>query len=128
MEQYKYELNKDQIVLIRKMNDIRKKYNIPSLDYVEEEKLPEFVINGKTEMFLYENENIYKLSLNLYIFKYPKDEFQNQLDNSEVLNIITNDSLKKVNIIEINNFLSTFLFILKIHLIIITIRILTYLR
>ena len=104
MEQYKYELNKDQITLIRKMNDIRKKYNIPSLDYVEEEKLPEFVINGKTEMFLYENENIYKLSLNLYIFKYPKNEFQNQLDNSEVLNIITNDSLKKVNIIEINNF------------------------
>ena len=104
MEQYKYELNKDQITLIRKMNDIRKKYNIPSLDYVEEEKLPEFVINGKTEMFLYENENIYKLSLNLYIFKYPKNEFQNQLDNSEVLNIITNDSLKEVNIIEINNF------------------------
>lgn len=104
MRKYRYKLNKDQFTLIEKMNNIRKKYNIPSLDYNGEEKLPEFVINGKTEIALYENENIYKLSLNLYIFKYPKNEFQNQFNNSEVLNIITNDLLKEVNIIERNNF------------------------
>ena len=62
MEKYKYKLKDNQINLIRKINDIRRKNNIQELKFDEIEKLPEFIINEKTQMTLNESENIYKLS------------------------------------------------------------------
>ena len=89
VEKYKYSLNENQINLIRNINDIRRRNNnITLLNYVREENLPEFIINEKTE---------------IYIFKYPKNEFQNLLNNSQILNIITIDELNEINIIEQNN-------------------------
>ena len=104
IEQYNYELNDNQINLIKKINDIRKQYNLSPYKYSQIEKLPGFLINEKTELNLYPEHNIYKLNDHLYIFKYPKNEFQNLLNNNEILNIITNQSLDKIYIIEQNNF------------------------
>ena len=55
-------------------------------------------------MYFYPNENIYKLSSNCYIFKYVKNEFQNHINNDEIMNIITNGLLDRINIIEKNEF------------------------
>ena len=58
----------------------------------------------KTKMYFYPNENIYKLSSNCYIFKYVKNEFQNHINNDEIINIIANGFLDRINIIEKNEF------------------------
>ena len=66
MEKYTYNLNVNQIKLVEKINDIRNQNNIHNLKYnEEEEKLPDFIINIKTLLILFPNENIYKLSTNL---------------------------------------------------------------
>ena len=102
IQKYKYILNLDQINLIKKINDIRKKYNLWKLFYSEYEILPDFIINPKLELILFPNENIYKISTNYYIFKYTKNEFQNYLNVREILNILTIGFLEEINIIEQN--------------------------
>ena len=54
-------------------------------------------------MFFNPNENIYKLSPYYYIFKYHKDEFQNNVNNNNIMNIITNARLHRINIIDKND-------------------------
>ena len=103
MEEYSYNLNFDQILLIGKLNDIRYQNHLRALEYHEEEKLPDFIKNPKTLLILFPNENIYKLSTNLYIFKYLKNEFQNHLNDREILNIITIDFLDRISILEQND-------------------------
>ena len=66
--------------------------------------LPDFIINEKTKMYFYPNENVYKLSPNFYVFKYPKDEFLNHINNNEIRNIITNEFLDEISIIEKKEF------------------------
>ena len=100
MKKYEYKLNQNQINLIQNINDNRQQNNIPKLIYEENEKLPDFIINKKTELIFYKNENIYKLSTNYYIFKYPKNEFKNNLNDKEIINILAIDFLDRINIIE----------------------------
>ena len=104
MEEFKYKQDESQINLIKKINDIRKGYHIPLLIYYKIELLPEFIINEKTQLIFNDNENIFRLSDNFYIFKYPINEFQNFLNNNQILNIITIETLKEINIIQQNNF------------------------
>ena len=96
-------MNEDQINIINKINEIRNQYNIDTLKYCRRERLPEFILKDKTELFFYENANIFKLRQNLFILKCQKDEFLNLINNNEILNIITNDLLNRINIIEQNN-------------------------
>ena len=104
VKKYKYKLNKSQINLIQKINDIRKHNHIPLLKGYKIEKLPEFIINEKTQLIFNDYDNIFKLSQNFYIFKYRINEFQNFLNNNQILNIITNETLNKISVIEKNNF------------------------
>ena len=103
IKKYRYKLNKKQIDLINKINDIREQNYIPSLKYSLVEQIPNFFINRKTELFFFSFKNIYKLSSHLYLFKYPKNNVKNLFKNKEILNIIKNDLLDTINIIEINN-------------------------
>ena len=72
--------------------------------------LPDFIKNEKTKMFFYPNEKIYKLSPNFYVFKYLKDEFQNHINDKEILNIIKNELLNQFEILEKNEFEYIFLY------------------
>ena len=103
-EAYEYKLNKSQINLIQKINDIRKDNHIPLLKYNEIEKLPEFIIKEKTQLIFNNYDNMFKLSENFYVFKYRINEFQNFLYNNQILNIITIETLNEINIIEQSNF------------------------
>lgn len=103
IKNYNYKLNLNQINLIQEINNIRKQYNIPELNYDKNEKLPDFIINPKIELIWYPNEKINKLSTNYYLFKYPKNEFKNYLNVKQILNIITIEFLDKIKIIEQNN-------------------------
>ena len=103
IEKYEYKLNENQIGLIKKINEIRVQNNIPKLQYNKYEKIPNFIINPKLKLLFNKNENIYKISNNLYIFKYNKNELQNLLNDKEIINIIKFGFLDKINIIEKNN-------------------------
>ena len=100
IEKYEYELNDNQINLIHKINDIRKQNNIPELEYFKREKVPCYLINPKPQLIFYQKQNIYKISNDLYIFKYPKNEMQILLNNKEIINIIKIDYLNEINVIE----------------------------
>ena len=104
MKKYQYKLQDNQISLITKINNIRNNYNMPMFKFNVVEKLPDFIINLKAELFFYPDKNIYKLSPNLYIFKYRKNEIHNLLNEDKLLNIVKNYFLDKINIIEQNNF------------------------
>ena len=105
LQEYEYFTNFDKIDLIlNKINIIRTALKLPLLQRDEDRYLPDFIINEKTKMFFYPNENIYKLSPNFYVFKYFKDEFQNHINNNEIKNIITNALLDTISIIEKNEF------------------------
>lgn len=104
VETYKYKLKESQINLIQKINDIRKDNHIPLLEYNQIVYLPDFIINEKTQLIFNDNETLFKLSDNFYVFKYRINEFQNFLKNNKILNIITIKTLKIIKIIEQNNF------------------------
>ena len=105
LAKYKYKSNPFKIYLISdKINDIRRNKNMPLLNRCQKENLPDFIINEKTKMYFYPNENIYKLSPNFYVFKNPKDEFQNHINNNEIRSIITNEFLNEISIIEKKEF------------------------
>ena len=61
------------------------------------------MINTKLQLVFHQNDKIYKITGNLYIFKYDKNEFQNLLNNMEIINIIKIDYFDRINIIEQNN-------------------------
>ena len=108
---YEYKLSRNQIKLIEKINRIRKLNNIPILEFNEKNKVPDFILNQKTELFFYPNKNLYKYkALNLFIFKYPKNTFNNFIYNEEILRIITSYFLSQINIVEINNMEYTYLY------------------
>jgi hypothetical protein len=100
---YKYKLNKTQIDLIGKINEIRKKNNIPFLSYDKTERIPHFIIDGVTEEIFDKDKNKFKLKNFLYLFKYKKNEFQNFIETDEILSVITNELFNKIKIIERNN-------------------------
>ena len=74
-----------------------------NINYNKYEKIPNFIINPKLKLLFNKNENIYKISNNLYIFKYNKNELQNLLNDKEIINIIKFGFLDIINIIEKNN-------------------------
>ena len=103
IEKYEYELNENQINIITKINDFRRNNNIPELKFSKNEKILYFMINPELQLVFNQNDNIYKISDNLYIFKYEKIELQNILNNIEIINIIKFDYLDNIYIIEQNN-------------------------
>ena len=109
IEKYRYELNENQINTINKINDIRNSNNTSDLKFDKNEIIPYFMINTKLQLAFHQNDKIYKISGNLYIFKYDKNEFQNLLNNMEIINIIKIDYLNEINIVEQND--TEFIFI-----------------
>ena len=103
LAEYKYKSNTNIYLISNKINDIRRNKTMHLLNRCFL-NLPDFMINEKTKMYFYPNENVYKLSPNFYVFKYPKDEFQNHINNNEIRNIITNELLDEISIIEKNEF------------------------
>ena len=57
------------------------------------------MINPELQLVFNQNDNTYKISDNLYIFKYEKIELQNIFNNIEIINIIKFDYLYNIYII-----------------------------
>ena len=104
MEKYEYELDDAQLNLIDKINKLRRQNNILEFQYNKEQKLPEYMINTKTELFFYKEKDIYKFSTNCYLIKYPISECQNDIKDKNIINILTIDFLDKINIMRKDNY------------------------
>ena len=100
MKEYKSELNDNQIRLIKNINQLRKENNIRELKYDEKQKLPDYLMNKKTELFFYKEKNIYKFNNNYYLIKYPISESQKDITDKNIINIITIDILERINIMQ----------------------------
>ena len=100
MKEYESELNDNQIRLINNINQLRKENNIRELKYDEKQKLPDYLMNKKTELFFYKEKNIYKFNNNYYLIKYPISESQKDITDKNIINIITIDILERINIMQ----------------------------
>ena len=100
MKEYESELNDNQIILIKNINQLRKENNIRELKYDEKQKFPDYLMNKKTELFFYKEKNIYKFNNNYYLIKYPISESQKDITDKNIINIITIDILERINIMQ----------------------------
>ena len=104
MTQYTYILNDIQKMLINKINQIRNQNNIPELKYDKYQKLPNYIINPKTELIFKEEKNIYKFYNYYYLIKYPISECQKDINDYNFINIIKINYLDRINIIRKDNY------------------------
>ena len=94
-----YGLDDTQKTLINNINQLRRKNNIPELEYNEKQYLPDYIINKKTEFIFYEKENIYKFYNDYYLIKYPISECQKIINDNNITNILSINILDRINII-----------------------------
>ena len=102
MKRYKCELDDTQKILINKIVQLRRQNNIPEFrkfSYYGKHHLPDYIINQKTELIFYEKKNIYKFYNNFYLIKYPISECQKDINDNNIINIITKNFLDRINII-----------------------------
>ena len=104
MRIYEYKLNYSQIKLIDKINELRRQNNIPELNYDIWQKLPDYIINNKTELIFYKEKDIYKFPNNYYLIKYPISEFQSEIKDKNIINILNSDFLDRINIMRKDNY------------------------
>ena len=113
MKKYKYKINYEQFMLLNKINQIRRNNNLPILKFYERNESTDYkmgakyfsdFINIKTELIFYKEKNIYKFSNDYYLIKYPISESQKNINDKNIINIITIDFLDRINIIRINDY------------------------
>ena len=101
---YTTKLDDTQKTLINKINQLRRQNNIPELRYDELQSLPDYIINKKTELILKEEQNVYKFYNNYYLIKYPISECQKDIKDNNIINILSIDTLDRINIIRKDNY------------------------
>ena len=107
MKKYECKLYITHKILIDKINQIRRQNNIPefrNISYYSGYYLPDYIINKKTELIFKEEKNIYKIYNNYYLIKYPTSECQKDINDNNIINIITKDFLDQINIIRKDNY------------------------
>lgn len=102
---FKYYLNKEQVDIIRIINNYRVKLKLPILQSFEKEIIPN-IINDIDDKYYFSSNNIFKISASKYVFKYPVNQFKQELvNNNEIIfKILSNDSFNKIIIIQKKNY------------------------
>lgn len=98
---YKYDYTPSQINIFNSINNFREENNIPKLYIDNSKKIPDFIINPRTDMMLFSNEHIIKINNKEYLFIYRKGEFNNKLINNdaEIKKILSKDLLNHIQIV-----------------------------
>ena len=102
-------MNENIIPLI---NNFRIENQIEKLCFDETNDFKDLIFDRFSEPIIFNDENIFKLSNESYLLKYPFNEFETRFNKREqnIINIILNDYLNKIIIIEKNNVQYIFLF------------------
>ena len=95
-----YDLNKNQILLISKINKLRKKKNLNVLKYERSQYFNEFFTYYKKLNCIFYDIN--KLDNNSYLFIYPKNEFKKKISEKEkeIIDILSKDCFNHIMILE----------------------------
>ena len=106
---YTIENNK---VLINQINKFRNENDIDDLNWDVEIYFKDLIMDKYSESFLYDYENIFKLSNRKYLLKYPSDEFKTRFNNRDknVISILLNVNVNKIIIVEKNSIIFIFLY------------------
>jgi hypothetical protein len=102
---YNHNISNEQKKLITSINDFRGIKNIPLLGICNTRKIPDFLINEISEVMLWPDKNIFKLSNKKYLFKYPIGKFEINFKNKDenILSILLKDNLNHIQIITYQN-------------------------
>ena len=105
-DKYNIKLSSDDIYLINKINKFRISNNMDYLMYNEISRFPYFILDKYSEIYLFEYNNIYRLSKFKYLFKYRIGEFYQKFSekNNNIINILLIEELKNIQIFKQNNF------------------------
>ena len=93
---YLYDIDR----LKKSVNSFRIKNGLYKLDIYETNKIPFYSVNESSEMILYPEKNIFKLSNNDYLLRYHFDGFIKNFDNknTELLSILLKADLKQIQV------------------------------
>ena len=102
-ENFEYKYTKEQIELIRSLNQFRKDKNIEIFKIGK--KLPKFILKESSEIMLYKDKNFFKISDRKYLFKYPVNEFEKKFNNRDnnIINVLLKENLNHIQIITKDN-------------------------
>ena len=100
---FKYIKSSNHNYILESVNNYRKIYKLQELKC--ENQIPEFILKGNTEVLLSFN-NIIQLGYMKFLFKFEKHEFLIKLrqKDKDILNILSMEDLKKIEIIEKDNY------------------------
>ena len=98
--------------IISLINNFRIENQIEKLCFDETNDFKDLIFDKYSEPIIFNDENIFKLSNESFLLKYPINEFETRFNKREqnIINIILNDYLNKIIIIEKNNIQYIFLF------------------
>ena len=102
---FKYNISHQQKELIKTINDFRGINNIPLLGICQCRQIPDFLINESSEVMMFPDQNIFKLSNKKYLFKYQNGIFEICFKNKDknILSILFKDNLNHIQIITHQN-------------------------
>ena len=99
---YRIKASNKQISLISLINKFRKENNVGELIDDCGNEFEDLIIDNFSEPFFFENKNIFKLSNDNYLLKFPIQEFQKRFKDKaqNIVDILLNKRLNKICIIE----------------------------
>ena len=102
---FKYNISNQQQELIKTINDFRGINNIPLLGICQCKQIPDFVINESSELIIFSDQNIFKLSNKKYLFRYPNGLFEISFKNKDkdIISILSKYNLNHIQIITHQN-------------------------
>ena len=102
---YSHTISDEQKELITSINDFRGIKNIPLLGICNIWQIPDFLFNESSEVMIWPEQNIFKLSNKKYLFRYPIGKFEINFRNKDksILSILEKDNLDHIQIITHKN-------------------------
>ena len=90
----------DKHKLRNNLNKLRFENGLNKLDIFNTSQIPVYIVNEPSEMMLYPERNIFKISNKEYLLRYPIGEFINNLNNknTELLNVLLKDNLNEIQV------------------------------
>ena len=102
---YEHTISKEQEKLLESINDFRGIKKIPLLGFCDLSKIPDFLFNEISEVMMWPDKNIFKISNKKYLFRYPIGNFEINFTNKDknILSILLKDNLDHIQIITYQN-------------------------
>ena len=109
---YSHNISYEQKELIKSINDLRGINNIPLLGSCQIRQIPDFLINELSEVMMWPERNIFKLSNKKYLFKFPIGQFKINFKNKDkdIFSILLKENLNHIQIITHQNIEYVFIY------------------